>query len=84
MNQMTRRKGRKREMKELTLKVICGAVLSVIIFFGSMQHWFGFLQKIPRQAMLFSLFVLTAPPCSGWAAAFFQGPSRRQNKRRPT
>jgi Cu+-exporting ATPase len=66
-------KARKREMKELTLKVICGAVLSVIIFFGSMQHWFGFLQKIPRQAMLFSLFVLTAPAVFWVGSRFFSG-----------
>ena len=45
-------KARTRELKELTLKVICGAILSVIIFFGSMQHWFGFLHFIPRQTML--------------------------------
>ncbi|HRY37748.1 MAG TPA: copper ion binding protein, partial [Smithellaceae bacterium] len=45
-------KARTRELKELTLKVVCGAILSVIIFFGSMQHWFGFLHFIPRQAML--------------------------------
>ena len=54
-------KARKRDLKELTFKVICGAILSVIIFFGSMQHWFGFLHFIPRQAMLIAMFVLTAP-----------------------
>ena len=66
-------KARTRELKELTIKVICGAVLSVIIFFGSMQHWFGFLQKIPRQAMLFSLFVLTAPAVFWVGSRFFAG-----------
>ena len=38
------------ELKDLKLKVTCGAIFSVIIFFGSMQHWFSFLQGIPRQS----------------------------------
>ncbi|MEN6509769.1 MAG: heavy metal translocating P-type ATPase, partial [Smithella sp.] len=66
-------KARAREMKELTVKVICGALLSVIIFFGSMQHWFGFLRGIPHQAMLFALFVLTAPAVFWVGSRFFAG-----------
>ncbi len=49
-----------RDLRELKLKVACGAVLSVVIFFGSMQHWFGFLHAVPRQTMLAAMFVLTA------------------------
>ncbi|MEQ8181309.1 MAG: heavy metal translocating P-type ATPase, partial [Smithellaceae bacterium] len=52
---------RARELKELKVKVTCGAILSVIIFFGSMQHWFAFLHGIPRQIMLNAMFVLTFP-----------------------
>src|SRR5450759_4849302 len=52
---------RARELRELKLKVTWGTILSIIIFFGSMQHWFGFLQVIPRQMMLWAMFVLTAP-----------------------
>ena len=52
---------RARELKELKVKVTCGAILSIIIFFGSMQHWFAFLQGIPRQIMLNAMFVLTSP-----------------------
>ncbi len=31
------------DLREMKIKLIFGAVLSVIIFFGSMQHWFSFL-----------------------------------------
>jgi Cu+-exporting ATPase len=64
---------RARELRELKLKVICGAILSVIIFFGSMQHWFGFLQFIPHQMMLWVMFVLTAPAVFWVGSRFFIG-----------
>ena len=66
-------KARVQELKELTLKVVCGAILSVIIFFGSMQHWFGFLHFIPRQIMLTAMFVLTAPAVFWVGSRFFIG-----------
>ena len=62
-----------RELGELKLKVSCGAVLSVMIFFGSMQHWFGFLHAIPRQSMLVAMFVLTAPAVFWVGSRFFIG-----------
>lgn len=62
-----------RELKELKLKVFSGAVLSVLIFFGSMQHWFGFLHFIPRHIMLWALFVLTAPAVFWVGDRFFKG-----------
>ena len=62
-----------RELAELKLKVTCGAILSIIIFFGSMQHWFGFLQGIPRQTMLYAMFVLTAPAVFWVGSRFFIG-----------
>jgi len=64
---------RVRELKDLKLKVTCGAILSVIIFFGSMQHWFGFLHFIPRQVMLRAMFVLTAPAVFWVGSRFFAG-----------
>jgi Cu+-exporting ATPase len=64
---------RARELAELKLKVTCGAILSVIIFFGSMQHWFGFLQVIPHQLMLDVMFVLTAPAVFWVGSRFFIG-----------
>jgi len=64
---------RARELGDLKLKVAAGAVLSVIIFFGSMQHWFGFLQAVPRQAMLAAMFFLTAPAVFWVGSRFFVG-----------
>ncbi len=64
---------RARELKELRLKVACGAVLSVIIFLGSMQHWFGFLHSIPRNIMLWAMFVLTTPAVFWVGSRFFTG-----------
>ena len=64
---------RARELKELKVKVTCGAILSVIIFFGSMQHWFSFLQGIPRQIMLNAMFVLTFPAVFWVGSRFFVG-----------
>ena len=61
------------ELRDLKTKVICGAVLSVIIFLGSMQHWFGFLHFIPRQTMLLVMFVLTAPAVFWVGSRFFTG-----------
>lgn len=64
---------RARELRELKLKVTCGAVLSVIIFFGSMQHWFPFLNIIPPRIMLLAMFVLTAPAVFWVGSRFFIG-----------
>ena len=64
---------RVRDLKELKLKVTCGAIFSIIIFFGSMQHWFGFLQGIPRQTMLYAMFVLTIPAVFWVGSRFFIG-----------
>jgi Cu+-exporting ATPase len=64
---------RVRELKDLKLKVTCGAILSVVIFFGSMQHWFGFLHFIPRQVMLWAMFVLTTPAVFWVGSRFFIG-----------
>ena len=64
---------RKREVAELKIKFLVGAILSVVIFAGSMQHWFPFLQSIPRQTMLYSLFVLTTPVVFWVGSRFFSG-----------
>jgi P-type Cu+ transporter len=66
-------KARERELKDLALKVMAGAIFSVIIFLGSMQHWFGFLHFIPRQTMLMAMFVLTAPAVFWVGNRFFAG-----------
>ena len=64
---------RVREFRDLKIKVTCGAILSVIIFIGSMQHWFGFLQIIPRPIMLWAMFILTAPAVFWVGSRFFVG-----------
>jgi len=52
---------REKEYKDLKRRFIAGAVLSVPIFMGSMQHWFPFLMGIPRQSVLILTFILTTP-----------------------
>ncbi len=64
---------RKKEIKELKIKFIVGVVLSVIIFAGSMQSWFPLLRSIPRQVMLYCLFVLTTPVVFWVGSRFFSG-----------
>ncbi len=54
-------KARAEEIRELTAKFIAGIVLSVVIFMGTMQEWFPFLDAVPRQLMLYLLFALTTP-----------------------
>lgn len=64
---------RAHDLRELKFKVSCGAILSIIIFFGSMQHWFSFLQQIPHQLVLYALFVLTFPAVFWVGSRFFSG-----------
>lgn len=64
---------RMEDIRDLKIKVTCGAILSIIIFIGSMQHWFGFLHVIPRQSMLYAMFVLTTPAVFWVGSRFFIG-----------
>jgi Cu+-exporting ATPase len=52
---------REKEYRDLERRFIAGAVLSVPIFLGSMQHWFPFLMGVPRQPLLIIVFILTTP-----------------------
>ena len=63
----------KRELNELKIKFSVGVVLSVVIFTGSMQHWFPYLRSIPRQVMLVCLFVLTTPVVFWVGSRFYIG-----------
>jgi len=63
----------KKELKELKTKFSVGVALSVVIFMGSMQHWFPWLRSIPRQVMLFCLFVLTTPVVFWVGSRFYIG-----------
>lgn len=62
-----------REVKDLSVKFIVGAVLSVMIFAGSMQDWFPYLNSIPREIMLLSLFGLATPVVFWVGSRFFSG-----------
>jgi Cu+-exporting ATPase len=64
---------REREIKDLKIRFGVGAVLSVVIFMGSMQHWFPFLIAIHRQVMLFAMFILTTPVVFWVGNRFFTG-----------
>ncbi|MBM4270679.1 MAG: copper-translocating P-type ATPase [Deltaproteobacteria bacterium] len=64
---------REKEIKELRTKFAVGAVLSILIFMGSMQHWFPFLRAIPREIMLIFLFIMTTPVVFWVGNRFFTG-----------
>jgi Cu+-exporting ATPase len=64
---------RQKEIRKLTVRFIVGLVLSVIIFMGSMQHWFPFLASISRQEMLLAMFILTTPVVFWVGSRFFVG-----------
>ncbi len=55
------KEAREREVRDLTRRFAVGIVLSVIIFMGSMQHWFPVLQGIPPAPLRIALFFLTVP-----------------------
>jgi len=61
------------ELGDMKRKLIFGAMMSVIIFFGSMQHWFSFLAFIPRHVMMLAMFVLTTPVVFWVGSRFFVG-----------
>ena len=63
----------KKELKELKIKFSVGVVLSLVVFTGSMQNWFPYLRSIPRQVMLFCLFVLTTPVVFWVGSRFYIG-----------
>jgi Cu+-exporting ATPase len=64
---------RKREEKDLKTRFTIGIILSVVIFVGSMQHWFPFLHGIPRLPMLIIMFLLTTPVVFWVGSRFFIG-----------
>jgi len=63
----------KRELKELKIKFSVGVVFSIVIFMGSMQHWFPWLRSIPRHIMLLCLLVLTTPVVFWVGSRFYVG-----------
>ena len=64
---------RRKEVGDLKTRFLIGIILSTVIFFGSMQHWFPFLMGIPRQPLLIALFFLTTPVVFWVGSRFFIG-----------
>ncbi|MBI4634095.1 MAG: copper-translocating P-type ATPase [Deltaproteobacteria bacterium] len=64
---------RERDIRELKLKFAVGIALSIVIFVGSMPHWFPFVSTLPRQPMLIALFLLTTPVVFWVGSRFFTG-----------
>jgi Cu+-exporting ATPase len=64
---------REREEKDLKARFTIGIILSIIIFAGSMQHWFPFLHGIPRLPLLVVMFFLTTPVVFWVGSRFFIG-----------
>ena len=64
---------RRKEIAGLKRKVSVGAVLSVLIMAGTMQHFFPALHAVPRQVMLYILLVLTAPAVFWVGDRFLKG-----------
>ncbi|MEJ2715715.1 MAG: heavy metal translocating P-type ATPase [Deltaproteobacteria bacterium] len=72
---------RTREVKDLKTRLIVGAVLSVIVFIGSMPHLFPFVASIPVEARLLVLFALTTPVVFWVGSRFFIGAFKAARQR---
>ena len=72
---------RSREIRDLTIKFIVGAVLSVFIFAGTMQAWFPLLSGIPPQPMRYALFMLTTPIVFWAGSRFYAGAWKAMKQR---
>ncbi len=59
---------REKELRELRRKLIVGAVLSVVVFFGSFPEWFSF---VPKFLTNFSVLLILTTPVQFWVGAQF-------------
>lgn len=64
---------REQELRDLRRRFAVGAVLSVLVFFGSMQHWFPFLAAVPHEYVLIAMFVLSTPVVFWVGSRFYAG-----------
>jgi P-type Cu+ transporter len=64
---------RLKEIAGLRRKVAAGAVFSVLIMAGTMQHFFPILHAVSRQVMLYILLVLTTPAVFWVGDRFIKG-----------
>ena len=65
--------GRLKEIAGLRRKVAAGAVLSLLIMAGTMQHSFPVLHDVPRQVILYALLVLSTPAVFWVGSRFLRG-----------
>jgi Cu+-exporting ATPase len=63
----------KREIRDLRIRVIAGAVLSLLVMMGTMPHWFPFLHGIPARRMQFALMILSTPVVFWVGSRFMSG-----------
>ncbi len=64
---------REREIRDLTRRFAVGAVLSVVIFAGSMMQGLPLLRDVPRPVLLGALFLLTTPVVFWVGSRFMTG-----------
>jgi Cu+-exporting ATPase len=64
---------RARELNDIKLKLVVGAVLSTLVMIGSMPHLFPFVHRIPQQWLLPGLMILTTPVVFWVGSRFFVG-----------
>ncbi|HYA42641.1 MAG TPA: heavy metal translocating P-type ATPase [Syntrophobacteraceae bacterium] len=64
---------RLKEIAEMKHKVAVGAVLSVLVMAGTMQHFFPVLYAVPRRVMLYILLVLSTPAVFWVGDRFLKG-----------
>jgi Cu+-exporting ATPase len=72
---------RKRDLRDLKIRLAVGVMLSVIVVVGSMPHLFTFVSSIPRDVLLPVLFVLTTPVVFWVGSRFFVGAIKAARQR---
>ncbi len=69
----TAEKAREEDIRDLKRRLIVGAILSVVIFVGSMPGLFPFITAIPEQIRFIALLVLSVPVVFWVGSRFFIG-----------
>ncbi|HQG34274.1 MAG TPA: heavy metal translocating P-type ATPase [Syntrophales bacterium] len=69
------------EIRDLRLRFTVGMVLSVVIFFGSMPHWFPVLDTLPQTPLRIAMFIFTTPVVFWVGSRFFTGAIKAARQR---
>jgi len=64
---------RAKDLRDLRIRVAAGAVLSILLFMGSMPHWFPFLAGIPQETRRILLLILSTPAVFWVGSRFYSG-----------